>query len=430
MPAKIVPKKTTTARIVPKRTKSEAEIASSVEHPKLVEAGLLEEPETSDYFRHYIGKRVPGLLSAAGGTLGGLGAGSSSFGLGTMAGAGAGALVGSGIGTGLQGMFPRLFGEKPEDVVSKVLTDAAIEGAVPEGIGKAASVTIRPITKVLNRVFPAIREGIAKQEAKQLEKKILPESQIIETAAENTRLNPNIPSPGTIGLGNTVADDLIKVPYQQTNLSSQQIKEITKKALSDVSEVRNFKLATGGDHEIRQLAFNDILTRNYSGATKTFNPTKILDELNGSKREIYQEAIGKKGLEQFKTFLLEMQKPSTTQHPVLSYIRNRLAFSVPMFMVGGGLGGLAGGAAASGASIILNDAVLTKIMSYPEVAGVMTRALKTGLKDTEAEFLQRVIANSMRGTKEAVGLLLPDGEIQKAYVTDDGKLTYEKPKER
>ncbi len=290
--------------------------------------------------------------------------------------------------------------------------------------------------KLVQKVYPQIQNTTGGLQAKALQ---FPETGILESAASNTddlakdfvsKYNsaPDVPSQNKVWgeyqdkIGtNNVGQSLLRLNRDVENGGSvanqQAYKRITNSVLSDVSQVRNFKLATGEDTTVRQLAQNQIVGDAFGGKG-SFNPDSILGHLNGPKKEIYQEALGP-AYDNLKK--LAEQTPGTTGNNLISYLNHRLVFHAAL-VAGGGLGEIAsghflGGVAGAGA-IILSDKAVTAAMSDPIVAKLVLAAQKTPLGTPQAGFLQKALVNSLKGV-EAYSQT-PDG-IEKVTVGDDGK---------
>src|ERR1039458_5648248 len=95
---------------------------------------------------------------------------------------------------------PDLFGEQPQgaDAVLNAGKELLLNNVLPAGLGKLGKLAIQTdMTGVAPQIaqrlsnFPAVREGVVKQLPEQVNKRLYPESQVIEQGATNSgdRLN-------------------------------------------------------------------------------------------------------------------------------------------------------------------------------------------------------------------------------------------------
>jgi hypothetical protein len=314
-----------------------------------------------------------------------------------------GVLVGSATSNALKGLFPGIFGEAgsgPQQLMNTG-ADLLFQSAVPsiasgiatEGLqGYARRKAAQVLSSRVGSAMPSVRRGIYSGLAEKVQGRYLyPESQIIETAAANAQA-------GIPGAGGRITreqfervqafPELQNVPYQQTGASQQSIKAITDKALSDVNQARNFKLATGEPDTIRHLAANEILTDSMKGGK--LNSTTMLDKLTGPKSEIYKEAM-QGHYDNFKELAdtLEKYKTNPTMDSLMRYEKSRLILSTGSMLLGGGILGTAGKAIGG---MVLGDAVLGRLMSNPQTAQMVIQALKTPMTAPQAPLLAKGLA--------------------------------------
>ena len=130
--------------------------------------------------------------------------------IGSFAGAG-GTLIGTGISQMMKRARPDLFGEQPQgsDSLVNAGKELLLNNVLPAGLGKLGGLALKTdmqgigatvASKLSN--FPAVREGIVKQLTQQANKRLYPESGIIEQGAENAasrmgELHDAIDVPGT-----------------------------------------------------------------------------------------------------------------------------------------------------------------------------------------------------------------------------------------
>jgi len=391
-----------------------------------------------------IGSFIANSMPALGGAL----ATPESFGAGTIPGIAAGSF----IKRGLQAISPKYFGGE-EGSVSGDLADTAIDIAgnlIPYG-GKAAADVLAPtkgnVAKILTSKFlkgsPAIQEAVDRSVGAQAESMITPNDLTMRNAAQNVRENPNIQDYAKRGNKDfahpavsegTVGKDLADLRRQDFGIGNISVSKLNDKALSDVTQVQNFKIATGEPYTIEQLAVNKAIKSGYSG-TGRLDPDKILSELNGKSSDVYEEAIRgetRKNLESFLEQAKAMQvDPSSHGGSLLSMVKNKPILSIPGMTLGAALGGAVGhpvyGALAGGAtSIVLGESAISKLMANPEIAKLTLQAMKTPIGDQSSKLISQVVLNGLRGME--VYVMTPDGQQEKALVSQDGKLTYPKPK--
>src|SRR5437899_7998602 len=192
-----------------------------------------------------------------------------------------GVAAASAVSLALRNQFPGIFGEASPSIPGQLLefgADVGMQGLLPKVVEDIATTGIQgygrqKLAQLLSSraasALPSVRRGIYGGLEKQIQNRFMfPESQIVETAASNAQAG--IPSVGGRITPQQLAGiqafpELQNVPYQQTGASQQSIKAITDKALSDVNQVRNFRLSTGEPHTISHLAANEILTGSMKG---------------------------------------------------------------------------------------------------------------------------------------------------------------------
>lgn len=431
-----------------------------------------------DYFRHYIGRFIPGALSAGGAIAGGL----ATEGLGgEIAGAGAG----SSIGQLLQSFSPRAFGQPPQsagDVLTRTGEDIAGNAIVPAAGGEASKLLfpegrinlLARFGQGLTPVKRAMAQDVEQQTISKVPYAAFPsepqsDAAVLEIAAENARnmhkglsgvvgkpesfeftpssqslLNQNEvmrsfkygsdprTAPGAPFAKGTVGEKLVNTPYLTGSDGSPVVNttKIRNLALSDVSQVRNFKVATGEPYTIEQLAMNDVLKSGYSSNTSTINPDNILKALDGDKKDVYNEAL-RPTTKQNLTDLMntikdaqETQKTNPAWSGTVNFLKHRLVFGGVMALAGG-VSGHEGVALGAAGGIVLTDAAINKLMANPVTAKAVVAAIKTPSTSQVTPLLNRVIMNGLRGSYVMVNG--PEDKLEKAYVDDKGQLTSDRP---
>src|SRR5674476_159294 len=113
--------------------------------------------------------------------------------IGSLAGAG-GTLVGTGISQMMKRARPDLFGEQSQGTDSLVNAgkELLLNNVLPAGLGKLGGLALKTDMQGIGATvaaklsnFPAVREGVVKQLTQQINKRLYPESGIIEQGAEN-----------------------------------------------------------------------------------------------------------------------------------------------------------------------------------------------------------------------------------------------------
>ena len=364
--------------------------------------------------------------------------------LGTMVEPGGGTLLGSALGALggsllKQGINQKITGKEQGlgDGLAENATDVIGQSVLPNLLGKLfggrTTVANALANKGVQKVFPQIKNTTSELQAKALQ---FPETGILESAASNVDqavqdFSAQFKAAKTpaqeakvwqeyhdqVG-SNNVGKSLLRLNQDVENGGSvanqQAYKSITDKALSDVSNVRNFKLATGEDTTIRQLAHNDVL----QGAFKSkgeFDPESVLTKLNGPKAEVYKEAMGPS-----YDSLKEMaeQTPESTQGHIISIVKRHLVWGAGGALLGSGLGHETLAAGAGLGAYTLGKYTINKALSDPLTASLVVRAMKTPLNAPEAGMLQKLLVNGLRGAEAYNNT--PDGISEKVTVGDKG----------
>jgi hypothetical protein len=366
---------------------------------------------------------------------------------GAMAAGVPGTLTGSALKTLIQHFAPDTFGKGPEDAGDTALEmgkDVIGQNLIPGAVQKGVSALIQKglpaavASSKLLKNFPAVREGAAKNMTEEaLGKYQFPESGILESAAENAKgtnqdlvdaynnakrthmasdeysMHPGSSSPEMVAIseqhgntfsGNAVGAKLLKLQRQyeagKDVAGAQSYKEIAGNALSDLTHVRNFKLATGEPKTIEQLALNDLVTDGFKASENTLNTKGILDKLSGPKGEIYREAISGPTLGKFQELMSEIEAQKAghgISDRMLNWSKGHLAWSIPLAASGLGGHSLIGGMGALATGSILTNSALGKIMSNPQTAALVVKAMRTSTSSPEAPFIAKALANVVRG---------------------------------
>jgi hypothetical protein len=344
--------------------------------------------------------------------------------IGSFAGVG-GTLIGTGISQMMKRDRPDLFGEQPQGTDSLVNAgkELLLNNVLPAGLGKLGGLALKTdmqgigatvATKLSN--FPAVREGVVKQLTQQINKRLYPESGIIEQGAENAasrmgELHDAIDVPGTDVGGaidhlnnvfgkNKVGGMLIQMQKESASVGgdiarTQTYKQISSTTLSDIVHVQNAKM-TAGSEFTNDIAVNKILTGAGDPTGGTINATKALGELGGKNSEIYKEAMNPASYDSLNKMLIKMKglEDHNITDTIIAFSSRRLIWNLAG---GAGLGALAGhpitgilGGAAAEAPVLTN-LMLRKIMQNPETVKLVTLAMKTPKTAPEAGFIQKAL---------------------------------------
>ena len=415
-------------------------------------ANDIKRPGIADAFRHFIGQYIPGLLPA-GGAIGGalLGGGPD-----PITGA-AGAGLGSAAGVELQNEAPRWFGQGPSsgaeaagriggDIVGNsiipdvggALARGGINLAKQAGEGGLKAALLAQFAKGTKPVQSALLGDTINEGMKKLSSKIYPDSSIIETAAQNAQdnlnntLNSGQSNPFANGgpfQGGTVGQKLTGVPYQQTDARVQSLSKIKDMALSDVTQVRNWKLATGETGTIRQLAAGDVINQGYSQTAGTIDPDKILKAFDGPKADVYNEAMAgsntKQDIIDLANTIKDAQANMPKQSGLINYFQHRLTFDAAMLLPEAMMGAAAGheliGIGAGVGTVVLTNSAITKMMANPVTAKAVIQAIKTPATSPMAPLLGKIIKNGLIGAQ--VLHMGPEGKLEQAIMGPDGPQT-------
>ena len=336
-----------------------------------------------------------------------------------------GTLIGTGISQMMKRARPDLFGEQPQGADSLVNAgkELLLNNVLPAGLGKLGGLALKTdmqgigatvATKLSN--FPAVREGVVKQLTQQVNKRLYPESGIIEQGAENAtnrlgELHDAIDAPGADVMGaidhldnvfgkNKVGGMLIQMQKESSAVGgdiarTQTYKQISSTTLSDIVHVQNAKM-TAGPEFTNDIAVNKILTGAGDPTGSTINATKALGELGGKNSEIYKEAMNPASYDSLNKMLVKMKglEDHNITDTIIAFSSRRLIWNLAG---GAGLGALAGhpitgilGGAAAEAPVLTN-LMLRKIMQNPETVKLVTLAMETPKAAPQAGFLQKAL---------------------------------------
>jgi len=342
------------------------------------------------------------------------------------------------------------------------IADTITQGIIPAGIESALSGGVKAgVGRLLSKLPDSVLQylpGYAKaQIAGKLASKMYPESDLVQTAAQNAadqsgKIASQIDAakpPFTLGLkgpgltnsvspeeatvvakynskyaDNQIGSQLLTIQKQMGVSGDQPLSAVPKLMLSDVKHVENAILATGDPTIVRQIATNDLVTSHFSPSSRTFDAAGMLDEMAGTKADAYKLALGA-GYKPFKELLdLGVQKgvgkPTTN---LFSWQEGR-----KLAITGTALSFL-GIPFKATESVILGADAIKKIASSPELGRLILQAAKTGSSAPESSVLMKASLAGLRGT--TVYLQNSDGQKDPATIQMDAQgnpqLQYSKP---
>lgn len=357
-------------------------------------------------------------------------------------GSSAGAAAGTGASMLLRNSMPELFGEPPKSGLSAGIEfgeDQLLNSTMPWLFNKSYRLGTKLIGGVPSiatlpgiRSLPGVREAAAESISRQIGKKyVFPESQIIESAAENAGtqfgdLTQNVEAakaasltPKAVHLDpaviqaeeelskvfgrNKIGHKLVKLDQEykagRDVAKTQEYKDIANLALKDLIHGQNWLLATGRDAlSLEQLALNKVLTEGFQVENETLNATKIFSELNGANREIYQQAIRPTTMKKLNNLLGEIQLQQTghgTSDAILRWSKGHLLWALGGFHAGLGPVGM------SASAVNFGNKALVKALQNPQTADLMLAAMRTPVGSPKASLLQRALAGSLQAVGAA-----------------------------
>lgn len=389
--------------------------------PLKIPAGFVDEPlqEATKKAAPYVGRAAAELPTILGGIYGGpLGAG-----------------LGYGVSTGLRSSNPSVFGKPPEDIADfiggggrEVLT----QGFLPKGIDALVENITHPIVNTLSKAplknFPGVRQGAAQEMTDQLMKQfgssesgnLLAAGEkassnydemvgLIKQAQEKVkRAKKGFESEADAASALDEANQLINETFGKNVVGKQLIqlrrefeagtdvaaaqtyKQVANTALSDLTHVRNFKLATGSPREIEQLALNKLVTNGFKDAEGRINANQVLNELAGKNSEIYSEAISPEKITALKSLLNEIrnQEKTNVTDRIVNWSNGHLSWSL--------LGMKYFGATAAPPAIIAaTNKGLVKLMENPTTAKLVVAAMRTKPGTPEGNFVSRLLDSAL-----------------------------------
>jgi hypothetical protein len=357
--------------------------------------------------------------------------------IGGMLGGPLGAAGGYGISQILKKASPDYFGKPQEDIAGLIGgagTEALLQGFLPRGVEAALSAARHPIVNALSSAplknFPSVKGGAAREMTDQIMKQFGgSESGILLKGGEKAAANfdemlgyvneardklRKAKKFGTFSEedsqaaldeatqlmretfgGNVVGKQLVRLRKEfeagADVAATQSYKQVANTALSDITHVRNFKIATGSPREIEQLALNKLVTNGFKDSEGRINANQIINELSDKNAEIYKEAISPDKLGTLKSLLNEIQtqeKRGVTDR-VVNWSEGHLTWSLAGLKFLGLTGGVPIALAATNKG-------LAKLMENPQTAKLVVVAMRTSTNAPEAPFVSKLLASVVR----------------------------------
>lgn len=362
----------------------------------------------------YIGRFAANSAPAVGATVGGV----------------PGTMFGTGIAQLLKASFPKLFGQPTDNVPLEGVKDIALNNLIPGAIGKGVGVLEKGIVPAvasgMAKNFPGVRQGAAQEMTSQIMQKFAqPESQILEQGAADAgqtynKLRTNI-AQNQIAAGNPTnanthpavqqaMDDMTntfgknkvgqKLLKLQKDLQagvdvagSQEYKDIANTALKDLVHVRNWKLVAGADG-VQNLALNKVMSA--GGQAGTFDASKMLAELSGPSKEIYEEAIDPTVMSNFKDLINEIhsqQAGHTVSDAVIKSSKNKLIWATSL---AGGMHSFLGVPGMAAGGVTLTNQFLAHAMENPQTAKLVVEAMRTPALSPKGQLISNMLGNLWR----------------------------------
>lgn len=326
-------------------------------------------------------------------------------------------------------------------------TDTLLQGVLPEAVGGIAGV-LRDVKSqgllktIADRLPTSISSKLPGTKAAQIINQarglMTGEASGIQNTARNVQDNlPTSPTYSNIldANGNkiqtgsaqqmpqnyqgTVAEKLTKTPPVQQDVANiPPLGKTADNLFSDVSEVRNAKLANGGD-SINKLAQDRIMRQHWNFDTGNFDPDKVLNTL-GKNEDVYREAMGP-DYDNMKALMQQAQKLKVgqTQDSLISWHEVR---KVGALEVGAGLFGIPHGV--TGALTLGTDA-MRKIAADPALGQLVIAAMKAPKGSPSTSLFGAALKAGLRGT--TLYMTNDDGKKEPVTIGQDGNLQYPKP---
>lgn len=331
----------------------------------------------------------------------------------------------------MQSLKPELLGQGPQsvgdmgwDMTKELLTN----NLIPAGIGKTLGAVAKGVNNLTPqaalayklRNFPAVREGVIKNISTQildrpwspagseiLEKGAAEASQNLEGLTKEiklqsllhpptTSMNPasgvisTVQHPNVMGAIQHLEDvfgrnrvgqmmtKLNKEVQMGTSVSrTQTYNDIANTVLSDITHVRNAKLAASSDF-VDELAYHKVVNSAFDPATGKISGAKMLQEMSGKSNEIYNEALDagtQATLSEFADTLKWLEGKNTTDR-IINYSKGKLIWSATaLASLGAKEIGILGAAGAGGA--LGTNKILEKLMENPQTVQLVTQAIQT-----------------------------------------------------
>ena len=303
--------------------------------------------------------------------------------------------------------------------IGNAIQDTMLQGVLPEAVGGAVNYLkggVKAGAALLIAKFPNLANmlpGFQKAYIiNKMAEKMVPEADNVAVAAENARANTPYPTQAQ----QESTHGLFDVPFDQTEINTTKIRPLVKNLFNDVTDVRNAKLSGVSQQRLASLAGSDLVTRNYSAATNSFNAPRILEELSGPKADIYKEALGP-GYQTFKD-LAQLGTDKGVGVKAMSPVQTMFYEGKRIFF-GSLAGGVFGLPAHVSAGLVLGSDAIAHIASDPKLGQLVIQAMKTPGTAPESTLLMKSIMNGLRGT--TVYLQNSDGQKDAATIQTDAQ---------
>lgn len=241
----------------------------------------------------------------------------------------------------------------------------------------------------------------------------------IPTQGRPTSNSPIPPNQPPDPLKSNIARLLQKLPGSEEIPTDIYHSAIQNKALDDVTQVRSYKLA-GGDADA--LARNNVVNKSFNSVKQTFDPKALLDEIGGTKKEVYNEALtpeSKQNLTDFANKVQQISKDPSANNGLINYTGRRIMFHIAAVGGGAAIGGLPGVALGEGA-LVLGSQALKQMAKSPIVGKMAIKALETPASSEISPIVQKTILNGLRGA--SLTFKHKDGSEEPVTIGPNGQL--------
>lgn len=297
------------------------------------------------------------------------------------------------------------------------IKDALFNEAIPYVGSKIAGPVLGLGGKIAKKMVDAQQNPSVKNWIGEQLDKIAPQSRvsdILDSASTNAKQFPSSLAKSD------VASSLRELPTSGTGTSDASYAPIANKVLSDVQQVRNFKVA-GGDADA--LGAQRLVNKSFNNAKNTFDPDKLLNELGGDNKEVYDEALSpttKENLLNLTSKIKELGSSGEKPTGFMRYTGHRIMFDIAGGIAGGMLGHNIESTALGAGSIILGQKALVALSKSKMLGDVAVKALETSPSSELAPLYQRTLMYGLRGIP--IVFKTKDGEEENATIGPNGQV--------